>query len=105
MEQLSEVQAHGGPIDRMRLSYDNNQLFTSGKDCCLMIHDVKDRDPRGGVVRRDRDQNMLPFSDEILTEKSEMDDILQEKEKLWSALQTARDPSASGVNDKTNASD
>ena len=51
-----------------------------------MIHDVKDRDPRGGVVRRDRDQNMLPFSDEILTEKSEMDDILQEKEKLWSAL-------------------
>jgi len=89
----------------MRLSYDNNQLFTAGKDGCLVIHDVKDRDPRGGLVRRDRDQSILPFSDEILTEKSEMDDILSEKEKLWSALQTARDPSASGVNEKTNASD
>jgi len=40
-----------------------------------MMHEVKDRDPRGGLVRRDRDLGTLPFSDEILTEKSEMDDI------------------------------
>ena len=30
----------------MRLSFDNNQLFTVGKDGCLIIHDVKDRDPK-----------------------------------------------------------
>ena len=55
MEQLSEVQAHGAPIERMRLSYNNDWLFTAGRDCCLMIHEVKDKDPRGGLVRRDRD--------------------------------------------------
>jgi len=30
MEMLSEVQAHGGPIERMRLSYSNDWLFTVG---------------------------------------------------------------------------
>ena len=89
----------------MRLSYNNDWLFTVGKDCCLMIHEVKDRDPRGGLVRRDRDQGILPFSDEILTEKSEMDDINGDRDRFINELATARDPSHSGVNEKTNASD
>ena len=76
MEQLCEVQAHGKAIERMRLSFNNDWLFTAGKDCCLMMHEVKDRDPRGGLVKRERDMGLLPFSDEILTEKSEMDDIM-----------------------------
>ena len=105
MEMLSEVQAHGAPIERMRLSYGNDWLFTAGKDCCLMIHEVKDRDPRGGLVKRDRDQSMLPYSDEILTEKSEMDDILGECERLKNDLAAAKDPSHSGVNEKSNASE
>ena len=105
MEMLSEVQAHGAPIERMRLSYSNDNLFTAGRDCCLMIHDVKDKDPRGGLVRRDRDQGMLPFSDEILTEKSEMDDIHGERDRLKNELETARDPSHSGVAEKSSASE
>ena len=70
-----------------------------------MIHDVKDKDPRGGLVRRDRDQGMLPFSDEILTEKSEMDDIHGERDRLKNELETARDPSHSGVAEKSSASE
>ena len=105
MEQLSEVQAHGAPIERMRLSYNNDWLFTAGRDCCLMIHEVKDKDPRGGLVRRDRDQGMLPFSDEILTEKSEMDDIHGERDRLINELAQARDPSHSGVAEKSSASE
>jgi hypothetical protein len=53
----------------MRLSYDNTHLFSAGKDGCLIIHDVKDRDPKG----KSKDREGLPFSDEILTEKSEID--------------------------------
>ena len=54
MEYLTEVQAHGAAIKRMRLSYNNDWLFTAGADGCLMVLEVKDRDPRGGA-RRDRD--------------------------------------------------
>lgn len=54
----------------MRLSFDNNWLFTAGKDGCLIIHKVDDRDVRGGTKQRERDSvNNLQFSDEIQTEK------------------------------------
>jgi len=69
MDKINEVQAHSRQIERMRLSFDNQQLFTSGKDGCLIVHDVKDRDPKG----KTRERDCLPFSDEILTEKSEID--------------------------------
>ena len=46
MEYAGEVQAHSGPIERMRLSYNNEWLFTAGQDGCLIIHEVKDRDPQ-----------------------------------------------------------
>ena len=105
MEQMSEVQAHGGPIERMRLSFNNDWLFTAGRDCCLMIHEVKDRDPRGGLVKRERDFGLLQFSDEILTEKSEMDDILGKKDQLTNELAGARDPSHTGVSEKASAND
>ena len=44
----------------------------------MIIHDVKDRDPKG----KNRERECLPFSDEILTEKNEIDQINQEIEQL-----------------------
>ena len=38
----------------------------------IIIYDVKDRDPRGGI-KRDREGAFLPYYDEILTEKSEIE--------------------------------
>jgi hypothetical protein len=58
-------------------------LFTCGKDGCLIIHDVKDRDPKGKTSQREG----LPISDEILTEKTEIDGYVQEKEQLDNELQ------------------
>jgi len=51
----------------MRLSHDNNYLFTGGEDSALMIFDVKDRDPRA-ASKKDTALG-LNFSEEILTEK------------------------------------
>lgn len=65
IDKINEIQAHSKPIERMRMSFDNHHLFTAGKDGCLIIHDVKDRDPKG----KTRERDCLPFSDEILTEK------------------------------------
>ena len=119
MEYIGEVQAHAGPIERMRLSYHNDWLFTAGRDCCLMIHEVKDRSgehptmphsvatrglaprPTASIVR---DPNLL-YSDEILTEKSEMDEINAERDRLMNDLASARDPSHTGVNEKASAND
>jgi len=53
----------------MRISFDNNFLFTAGRDGSLMILDIKDKDPRGGLVRQRDAGSMIPFSQEILTEK------------------------------------
>ena len=93
LEYLSSVQAHSGPIERMKLTYKNDFLFTVGRDCALMIHEVKDKDPRGGLNARERVDNSLPFSDEILTEKTEMDEIQNKRDQLINELAAARDPS------------
>lgn len=69
LERLAEVQAHSSEIERMRLTYDNQNMFTVGKDGCLMIHDVKERDPKARAKMRE----VLPYADEILTEKAEID--------------------------------
>jgi len=53
----------------MRISADNNFLFSAARDGTLMIHEIKDKDPRG-LLRKQEHPN---FSEEILTEKTEMD--------------------------------
>ena len=78
MDKINEVQAHSANITRMRLSYDNSHLFTVSTDGCLIIHDVKDRDPKG----KSRERDGLPFSDEILTDKADIDNYAQEKDQL-----------------------
>jgi len=83
LDKINEVQAHSKAIERMRLSYDNHHLFTVGQDGCLIIHDVKDRDPKG----KNKERECLPFSDEILTEKTEIEQYVQEKEQLEGELQ------------------
>lgn len=69
----------------MKISYDNKFLFTASKDGSLLIMDIKDKDPRGGNLR-ERELQILDFSEEILTEKSEMDDYKQRKEQLANDL-------------------
>jgi hypothetical protein len=63
----------------MRISFDNNYLFTAGRDGTLIIHDIKDKDPRGGVIKREFEK-VLGWSEDILTEKSEMEEFDNQKE-------------------------
>jgi len=72
LERKYEVQAHSGPIERMRISHDNQFLFTSGRDGSMMMFEIKDKDMlRGGAGRKF--EGIANFSEEILTEKTEMD--------------------------------
>jgi hypothetical protein len=45
------VQAHGAGITSMVVTYANDVLISAAKDGTLMIHEIKDRDPRGLVTR------------------------------------------------------
>jgi len=69
LEKVQSVAAHSKGVERMRISADNRHLFTASKDGSLMIFAISDRDPRGGGIR----QEIANFSEEILTEKVEMD--------------------------------
>lgn len=69
IERLAEVQAHSSEVERMRLTYDNQQLFTVGKDGCLIIHEVRERDQKS----KSKIREVLPYADEILTEKAEIE--------------------------------
>ena len=57
----------------------------------MIIHDVKDRDPRAGV-KRDGEGLRLAFSDEILTEKSELETYVADKETCENEFISASQP-------------
>lgn len=79
----------------MRLSFFNDRLFTAGKDGCLMIHDVKERDPRTGMLI-----SVQPtFSDEILADKTEIDESLNLRDSLLNDLMSAKDPNTTNVSE------
>lgn len=34
------------PVERLRISYDNNFLFSAGQDGLFAMFEIKDKDPR-----------------------------------------------------------
>jgi WD40 repeat protein len=46
MEKVNEVQAHSKPVERLRLTHDNQHLFSVGADGLICMFEVKDRDIR-----------------------------------------------------------
>lgn len=63
----------------MRITHTNTHLFSVGKDGMLAIFDVKDRDPK-----RDPESVMgqLKFSQEILSDKTEVEALETDMENL-----------------------
>jgi len=62
----------------MRISYDDQYLFTVSDDACLFIHKLTDKEGRS---KRDRD---VPYAEEILITRSD----LEEKNTIMSELKT-----------------
>ena len=79
-EKVCEVAAHGKPMIRLRLSFCNNYLFSTGEDGHLYLYDVKDKGPGG--LRKDKEIIGLDFSDEILTQESQIEELNNKKAQL-----------------------
>ena len=67
---------------QMRISYDDQYLFTVGQDGSLFIFKVTDKDGRG--LKREKD---ITFAEEVLVTKSD----LEEKNTVMSELKTRVD--------------
>lgn len=71
-DELIEYPCHGGPITRMRLSHDNQFLFTTSVDGSLMIFETKEaKAPARGARER---ESAITFAEEILVTKSDLEE-------------------------------
>lgn len=89
LQKQLEIQAHRLPIEKMVLSYDNKNLITAGQDGCIYIFELKERDSKMKFESR----TMIPnFSDEMITQRNEIEGINQEIDALKNeALGTGQD--------------
>jgi WD40 repeat protein len=58
--EYQEHQGHSGPITKLRVSYDDQFLFSTSEDGCLYIFKVSDKEGRG--LKRDRE---IVYADEV----------------------------------------
>jgi cilia- and flagella-associated protein 57 len=55
----------------MRVNFDDQFLVTAGKDGCLILFDIKDKEARGNKLR----DGFLGSPDEILITRGDLEDI------------------------------
>eukprot|EP00731_Ephydatia_muelleri_P018745 Em0011g785a len=80
--EYQEHTAHSLAVTRMKVSYDDQYLFSVGQDGVLFCFKVTDKDGRG--LKKEKDVN---FSEEVLVTKSD----LEEKNTQMSELKTRVD--------------
>lgn len=62
-------------VEKIRITHDDKYLISAGKDGCVMIFEVKDKDARGKM----RTGYSKP-ADEILVSRADLDDLKTNKE-------------------------
>jgi len=55
----------------MRVSFDDNYLITAGKDGCIILFDIKDKEARGSKIS----YGFTAPADEILITRGDLEDI------------------------------
>jgi len=84
--QYTEYQSHDLPVSRLRLSYDNQFLFSVGEDGSLCIFETKELSRAAQARGRER-ENVMQFAEEILVTKSD----LEEKNRAMQELKAKVD--------------
>jgi hypothetical protein len=56
-----EHQAHASPITKLRVSFDDQFLFSTSEDGCLIIYKISDKE--GRINKREKD---VIYADEVL---------------------------------------
>jgi cilia- and flagella-associated protein 57 len=70
--------AHDGSgIENIAITFDDQYLITAGRDGCLMIFEIKDKEAR---AMKNKD-GYTKYADEIFMTKKDLDDLKQQKEQ------------------------
>ncbi|KAG9471587.1 hypothetical protein GDO78_014121 [Eleutherodactylus coqui] len=77
--EYNEYQAHAGPVTRLAVTYDDQNLLSISEDGCLMVWKISDKESRG--LKRDKE---LTYAEEVLVTKSD----LEEKNQVMLELKT-----------------
>ncbi|XP_044157486.1 cilia- and flagella-associated protein 57 [Bufo gargarizans] len=77
--EYNEYQAHAGPVTRLVVTYDDQNLLSISEDGCLIVWKISDKESRG--LKRDKE---LTYAEEVLITKSD----LEEKNQVMLELKT-----------------
>lgn len=69
---FSELRCHSSAISCMRLLFDESLLFTAGNDGSIFMFDVRQELKGAAALKRDNDK--LPFADEVMVTKSDLEE-------------------------------
>lgn len=78
---LFEIQAHAQMVTRIRISYDNQFLYTAGADGTLCVFEIKNS-------LREKRELVTNISPEILIKKKQRDELQQEIRNLQESIKT-----------------
>ena len=84
--EYTEIQVHSAPVTRLRITTDDAFLFSVGEDSTLYCFDVRDKEGRGA---KSRDKEMMPFAEEILVTKSDLEEKTQSMAELKTKARAA----------------
>merc|ERR1711879_432964 len=74
----SDYIGHEGEVTNMHITHNDFYLFTSGKDGCMIIFELKDQEGRKKRERHDK----TPLSQEVLVTKNDLQEIKQKHFEL-----------------------
>ena len=77
MEKAADIQLHSLPVERIKLTFDNNMLFSVGQDGSFFLLELRDT-----MMKREKEAPSVQYFAEILTEKSELRELQQTIEHL-----------------------
>ncbi|XP_069837406.1 cilia- and flagella-associated protein 57 isoform X1 [Dendropsophus ebraccatus] len=77
--EYNEYQGHAGPVTRLMVTYDDQNLLSISEDGCLIVWKISDKESRG--LKRDKE---LTYAEEVLVTKSD----LEEKNQVMLELKT-----------------
>ena len=85
--EYSETQAHAGPVTRIRISSNDQYVFSSGSDGTIEVFELRNKD--GKMIFKDKEELAITFDEDILTNKSDLDKLNKEnneKEAEYKAI-------------------